>query len=234
MSTRDLNLSSRRENTRDVIVKVFGIIEIEKHFQESVRSIENKFSLALNLQKSGHNDEAMDVWRTQIVFLESAFDFYMHELVKLGIISIFNGEWNGGKSTKYKNLSFSMEYLEDALKDSTQDVWLKNWINAKYSSITMMSYDDLKKVCNLLELDISNIANEVFYEREDTVKTYEKLKTFMNDLYNRRNMIAHQSDRRMENAAQENIEEVTVKGYINSMKKIVTAIGNEMRKKLTA
>ena len=193
MNTRDLNLSSRRENTRDVTVKVFGITEIEKHFQESVRAIENKFPLALKLQETGNIDDAMDVWRTQIVFLESAFDFYMHELVKLGIISIFNGEWNGGKSTKYLNLSFSMSYLEDALKDSTKDVWLKNWINEKYSSITMMSYEDLNKVCNLLELDMANISNEVFYERGDTVKTSEKLKTFMNDLYSRRNMIAHQA-----------------------------------------
>ena len=53
----------------------------------------------------------------------------------------------------------------------------------------------------------------------------------MDNLYSRRNQIAHQSDRRMEDAVKEKLEESDVKNYIEKMKKIVDAICTEIEQK---
>ena len=231
MAKRNVNLPPRKECTREIIpVKIFDIQEIKNHFQENLQDIENKFSFASELLEAGKSKEARDVWRTQVVFLESAFDFYMHEIVKLGIISIFNSDWNC-KTEKYKNLSFSMSYLERAMSDKEGDTWLKDWINEKYRSMTLMSHENLKNVFNLLGLDLSAIADSVFYERDDNTPTGNKLKIFMDDLYSRRNQIAHQSDRRIEDAVKKEIDELEVKNYIEKIKKIVDAICTEIEKK---
>lgn len=232
MTQRDLSLSSRKERTRNIIpIKIFSIDDIEKHFRESLQTIENKFQLAKELKDNGKLEDAKDIWRTQIIFLESAFDFYMHEIIKLGITNMFNEEWND-KTDKYMNLPFTMRDLENALtKTNENDSWLKEWINEQYSSKTMMSYKEFKSVCNLLNLPIQNIADSVFYERDSSDKTIDKLKIFIDNLYRRRNLIAHQSDRRMEDATLQNIEETDVQSYIKHMKDIVVAISMEIKKK---
>lgn len=233
MTPRDLSLSPRKEHTREIIsIKIFDIDDIEKHFRESLQTIDNKFQIAKELKDNGKLEEAKDIWRTQIIFLESAFDFYMHEIIKLGIINMFNDEWNN-KTDKYMNLTFTMRDLEKALtKINENDSWLKEWINEQYSSKTMMSYTAFKNVCKLLDLPIKNIADSVFYERDSSEKTIDKLKNFIDNLYHRRNLIAHQSDRRMEDATIQNIEEVDVQSYIKQMKNIVVAIGTEIKKKV--
>ena len=40
--------------------------------------------MADELFESGKEEESRNIWRAQIVFLESAFDFYLHELTKNG------------------------------------------------------------------------------------------------------------------------------------------------------
>ena len=77
----DLELEKRKVNTRDAInVEVFSLDDIKRHFNDSVSLILKQIQLADNLFASGLNEEAKDVLRSQIVFIDSAFDFYMHEL----------------------------------------------------------------------------------------------------------------------------------------------------------
>lgn len=90
MPSRDLKLSPRKELSRPKQIKIFEIEDIEKHFSENIESIENSFLIANALIEEGYIEEAKDIWRSQIVFLDSAFDFYMHEITKLGIVSMFN------------------------------------------------------------------------------------------------------------------------------------------------
>ena len=233
MASRNLTLAPRNENTRDnpspIPVKVFSIEEIEQHFIENVKSIEDKFAISSSLIEIGMLDEARDIFRTQIVFLESAFDFYMHEIVKLGITCMFDGVWN--KTDKYYNLKIEMHYIERASQESANDYWLKDWIDKTYSLITLMSHEAFQDICKLIGLNIKNIADTSFYERNSNENTKNKLQNFLRDLYHRRNRIAHQSDRRMADAEIQHISEEDVKNYIDRMKLVVNAIGVEIRKK---
>lgn len=88
MEERNLELIPRREGTREkvtpAIVK-FQLSDIENHFKENIQYIRAQFYIADNLLQEDREEEAKNIWRSQIVFLESAFDFYMHELDKYGL-----------------------------------------------------------------------------------------------------------------------------------------------------
>ena len=116
-----------------------------------------------------------------------------------------------------------MVFVEKAVADTEDISWIKEWVTDIYSSITLMSFEKFKDVCNLLDLNINNI-------KTDSVLS-EELESFMSKLYSRRNSIAHQSDRKIENAEIQSISEEEVKSCIEGMNKIVKAIGKEIRRK---
>ncbi len=230
MAGRDLSLKPRKVATRDnkLEVEVFNIDEIEDHFNENVAFIISQFDIADDLLKSNEKERAADIWRSQLVFLDSAFDFFMHEIVKLGILNIFHEEWPK-KSEQYTNLQFTMKNVEHAIKNPGDDSWLKDWVTEKYSSETLMSYDTFKGVCNLLSIDYRAIADSAFYERGSTEKTLDKLQRRINQLFYRRNRIAHQMDRNRENAERQNIQKEDVINFIDDIKKIVHATSVKIR-----
>ena len=220
----DLELAERKVNTRDAInVEVFSLDDIKRHFNDSVSLILKQIQLADNLFATGLNEEAKDVLRSQIVFIDSAFDFYLHEILKLGIINMFHGDWTP-KTEKYNNLIFNMKTLEAAIRDDESDEWLKNWINNKYAGKPLMSYEDFVEVCNLLALDVKDIADKLFYDKNSRTPTRDKLKYILNGLFARRNQIAHQSDRKRENAEREDITEEYVNETLDNIKNVIEAV----------
>lgn len=93
MKDRDLELSSRKESTREksyTKVVRFELDEIWGHFAETVSTIKSQFPVAEELIKAGKTTEGENIWRAQIVFLTGAFDFYMHKLTKYGLCQIYD------------------------------------------------------------------------------------------------------------------------------------------------
>lgn len=117
---RDFSLKERVENTRDQqqirCVVHFNLQEIKDRFDDSICSIENKFDLYDELNASGKLDEAKDVLRSQIVFLEGVLDFYLHEMTKYSYFKMFLNEWD--KTSQYKNFNVKMEVVEVGLDSS--------------------------------------------------------------------------------------------------------------------
>lgn len=230
MADRDLTLASRKVETREKRnIEIFDIEEIEAHFNDNIELIKSQFKIAEELIINGKESEAAEIWRSQIVFLDSAFDFYLHEVVKLGIICVFHGDWE--KTDKYNNLLLKMSNVEEAIHDTEDDAWLKQWINKKYASETFMSFSAFKDICNLLNIDYRIIADAVFYIDGGTVKTVDQIKNRIDGLFTRRNQIAHQMDRLHENAERLKIEQADVEMYICDIVNIVNAVGEEIRKK---
>lgn len=84
---------------------------------------------------------------------------------------------------------------------------------------------------NLLGLNLQEVADAVFYERDSSVKTKDKLERCLKQLYHRRNVIAHQSGRRHADAQREEITKDMVEQYINDVEKIVGKIQGLARQK---
>jgi hypothetical protein len=230
METRNLELSNRLENTREYSdVEVFDIDAIQAHFDESISLIQQQF---ITVDKLSQNKDiaADEIMRSQIVFLDSAFDYYLHEIVKLGIISMYDKQWTNPVTEKYNNLEFHMKDIEKALEPDNDECWLKEWIDTTYASETMMSFSQFKDICHLLAIDIKKIS-DVFYEQGSSVKPQCKLKKIIDQLFKRRNYIVHQADRSSKNAARFPITKEEVNGYLMDIIKIVHAVTDEIRLK---
>lgn len=207
----------------------FELNQIMQHFTESIQAINAQFAVADELIEVGKISAGENIWRAQIIFLASAFDFYMHELTKYGLCEIYDENWD--RTEKYSNLQVSMKTIEIALKSGEDIDWFLEYINGYYRAITMVSYESVKDQLNLLGIDLKNVADGAFYQRDETEKTKNKLKRRLNELFTRRNIIAHQSDRTHANAQIKDITKDVVRNFIYDIQKIVNSIEAEVKKK---
>lgn len=228
MEKRNLQLASRKENTREIKyipVVPYELSEIKKHFDESVKMIEDQFSIGDELLLEKKITQAEFLWRSQIVLLESAFDFFMHEITKYGLCRIYDGHWPETK--KYQNIQIDMAAVSAALKNRDSG-WFLNYINSYYAGKTLVSFEAVKDQINLLGLDLQEIADNAFYEKDSIEKTKDKIKRRLNQLYARRNLIAHQCDRRHEDAQINEISREIIQEFLKDIELIVNAICKEV------
>ena len=232
MEDRKLDLMERNEGTREKFrteVKRFELDQIMQHFTETMQAIKSQFSVADELIESGKVTEGENIWRAQFIFLASAFDFYMHELTKYGLCQIYEENWE--RTDKYENIQVNMKVIEMALKAGEDIDWFLEYINGHYRKLTMVSYDSVKDQLNLLGIDPTSVADRAFYQRGGTEKTGMKLKRRLDELYSRRNVIAHQTDRAHTNAQINSITKEIVQEYMSDVEKMVKAIDTETRNK---
>ncbi len=232
MNKRNLDLMPRVEGTRDKFhtkVVRFELDQIMQHFTETMEIIKKQFAVADELVVAGRTPEGENIWRAQIVFLASALDFYMHELTKYGLCEIYDEKWE--KTEKYKNLQISMEMIEVAVKSGEETDWLLEYFNEYYQTITMVSYDSVKEQLKLLGVELSTVADRAFYQKGETEKTRNRLKRRLNELFARRNIIAHQTDRAHTDAQFKMITKEIVHNFIEDIGKVVKAIDAEVRSK---
>ncbi len=230
MEDRNLDLMERNEGTREKFrteVIRFELDQIMQHFTETMQAIKSQFSVADELIESGKIIEGENIWRAQIIFLASAFDFYMHELTKYGLCQIYEENWE--RTDKYNNIQVNMKVIEMALKSGEDIDWFLEYINGHYRKLTMVSYDSVKDQLNLLGINPASVADRVFYQRGGTEKTGVKLKRRLEELYLRRNVIAHQTDRAHTDAQPNSITKGIVQDFISDVEKIVSAIDVETR-----
>lgn len=232
MEERNLDLAIRNEDTREKFhteVIRFELNQIMHHFTESVQAIYTQFELADELISAGKINEGENIWRAQIIFLTSAFDFYMHELTKYGLCEIYDENWE--RTEKYSNLQVGMKTIEIALKSGEDIDWFLEYINDYYKAITMVSYESVKDQLNLLGIDLKKVADRAFYNRGEREKTRVKLRRRLNELFSRRNIIAHQSDRAHADAQVKNITKEIVQDFMDDIQRIVNSINEEVMNK---
>lgn len=225
MDELNLDLQPRKENIREKIqpkVINFSLSEIEEHFQENLIFIKNQFKIADDLSAHNKIEDARTIWSAQIVLLESAFDFYLHELTKYGLNQMFIGEWS--KSQKYFNIDVKMKIVDIALNTKENSEWFLDFANELYEKDTFLSYYSIKSQIKLLDLDINLIADKVFFDRNSTIKTIDKMKQAIGEIYDIRNLISHQAGRRNADAEKKEIDEKLVNKYIMTIENIVQAI----------
>ncbi len=220
---RPFDLLDREEQNKVKKVVSFELDEINKHFEESIKSIEDTFEIYNNLE---NDEQKCDILRYQVMFLESAVDFYMHEIIKYGMKKMYIGEWN--RSTRYKNFQIKMEDVHELFIPDDEDTFEKI-VNDTYEHNTFMSPTEIKKCLNLLDINHINIANKVFFEKGSKENVSDKFKNFLEELYDRRNRIVHQSDRSHQDASKFEINLEYTKEKIDKVKSIIEAINHEIR-----
>ena len=227
----NLDFTRRDSMVKDRVQKIpkavsFSHEEIKSHFRENIKHIEDSLKI---LENNNLNvEDAANILRSQIMFLDSALDFYMHEITKYGMKKMFDGQWE--RNDKYFDFKISLDALH-TISELNEKEFFNDIINKSISSETFMEFNSIKKQINMIGLDINVIARAVFYKKGNSTSPINKMKEFLNTLYYRRNRIAHQSDRDPLTSVRSDIDVDFVRGNIDVMVKIVSAIDDEIDKK---
>lgn len=230
---QNFELSERKVDTQDKRISdiiIYQLDAIKEHYDENLDLIRKQFPIAAQLVQEGKTDAAETIWRTQIVLLSSAFDFFMHEIVWYGLDKIYDGDWP--QTEQYKNLSIRLETLQTIIQDLDSKEWFANYITEKYKTQTIMIFGDVRDHLNLIGVSVDAVAKEAFYQQSCNIKPRDQMKKKLDSLYSRRNRIAHQTDRSERDAVRQTISNEQVEKYIEDVNKIVVAIMAEMHKLL--
>lgn len=230
--SRHLGLTPRSEASRErrpIHIVSFQLDEIMLHFNENIENITNHFTLADQLWAENHSEAAKDIWRSQILFLESALDFYIHEITKYGMPKILNGEWMS--TQKFENFRINLAVVIEAIRNPEDPSWFLESISQTYATVSFMSFTAIKDQLNLIGIDPKSVADDAFFHHGSAEKTVDQLKKALDELYNRRNAIAHQSDRSHHDACRREIDKAYVVQAITTVQKIVTAINKNLEDK---
>lgn len=113
---RKLGLSSRNENSRNMLVPdmhVSKLDEMYEQFCKNVETVKEKFHIAEQLDNVHEEKAVKDIYRSQIVFLESALDYYMHCLGIYAMVQMYNNHWD--KTRGYSDLKVPIDKVMDAV-----------------------------------------------------------------------------------------------------------------------
>lgn len=224
MKNRTFN-SDRNIATRDIkkehITQDANLKSIEENFNKNMNRIDEKFKIIKELKSKNFTEAANDILRSQIVLIMSSMDFYIHEIVKYGIIKIFIGERAGTK--KYNEVLISLDCVKRALGNLEAVDWLEEEITLQHTRKTYMSSKNIEKALflisdkNFLDLSIKKIS-------ETTKKDKKNILAKLAEIYQRRNQIAHESDRNPQTGKINDISEELVKEYFNIIKMLIEEI----------
>ena len=182
---------------------------IKSRFDENIEDVKIKFSIADSIDVENQKKE---IWRSQIVFLESSLDFYLHEIIKFGFIKMFNNEWD--ETEGFKDFSVSLGFAIKLAKYPENAETLLDEIDKGNHKLCFMRFDNIIKNLKLIGIKISFSDKEI-----------------INEIYKRRNQIAHQTDRNPPKTEKQDITRELVEMYINKIEELVEAIDKAIKNK---
>ena len=152
---------------------------------DRVRNIHAIYNI-LNI-KTTEVIDVSDVLRAELVLVVSAFDYYVHEIVRQGMLEVFQGK--RVETPSFRKFTVSLECLREAISNPSTFDWLENEIIIRNS---WKSFQQAEKVAEAIRL-ISDINLWVEIANKSG-KNPNDLKSTLNLIVDRRNKIAHEAD----------------------------------------
>ena len=161
-----------------------------KRFVELIENTRNVNALYDYVEKQMRAPiDASDLLRWQWVQYISAFDKYIHDIVRIGILDIFQG--NRQATSKFENLQLDLKtYLDMKNTPLTEVSILEQKIVLKHS---FLAFQDPGKVADALSYIWTDndkwgtISGKIGMQRNDCI-------TFLKNAVIRRNQIVHEGD----------------------------------------
>jgi len=161
------------------------------HFEQNIIRVKNLGAIydSINLQTTPILDLS-DILRAQYVMLVSALDHFIHELIRFGMLEIYNG--NRRATKEFKEFIFSTDkniLFSKAIMEKKSDIWLNHQIRHRNGFKSFQEADKIKEAMLLIiEVDIwKEVANIL---GEDV----QQIKRRLNLIIDRRNQISHEAD----------------------------------------
>lgn len=157
-------------------------------FKENIERVRYLHSIYqhVNIQTTKAIDIS-DVLRAELVLTVSALDYYIHEVVRKGMLEVFQGTRIETRS--FKKFNISLESVKDAITNPSSFDWLDNEIIIRHSWKSFQQSEKLAEAFRLIS-DI-NLWNE---SANKLGKPAIDLKNNLDLIVDRRNKIAHEAD----------------------------------------
>lgn len=159
-------------------------------FQKNIESIKVLDAIYAYLNPKVTSFDLSEILRAEFVLLVSAFDCYIHDIVREGMLEIFEG----GKSSNSDFENFSLPFRTvNQLINATDQPTRKQIIDIAIKEITSKdSYQSPRSIENALGLISvkkiwTSLGKELSLPPDD-------IKNQLNLIINRRNKIAHEAD----------------------------------------
>jgi len=227
VNERELELKERIINDKEPNVVIFRIDEIENNFNASISSITNNLDTGKELEQANKLKEAQDIYRSQISFLESAFDYFIHSLIKLSMQEMYLDNWK--KTSRYQKFEVPLSAVEKGMEDKDDSSWLNDCVNDEYQTQTFLSAKQFNIFLELIEPNLSKKLSLKLYPNGK--KPSKKLDEFITKLYQRRNAIVHQDDRESRTGQKKEITLKEVLTYKDNLSTIVNELLNIIKSK---
>jgi len=170
-----------------------------------------------------------DILRAEIVFAVSAFDFYIHEIVRLGLIEIYLNKRSITPSAR--QLSISLESVMAALRSGPTDVfWLEKEIKDKLGWRSFQRSDNVNDALKYI------IDDKIWKLISDKIGSLpEDVKRELDLIIDRRNKIAHEADIDPTSpGARWPIDEMMIFDTVNFIEELVKAIDSIVSQPLSS
>ena len=225
MNGRNLSLTARVEDVREsrrILTPVhFSKEQIKNHFDESMSCVKAQFEVANSLLENSNEDGCKMIWRSQIVLAEGLLDFYLHEVSKYCMFQMFCGNWE--KTDKYASFMVPMSKVEEAISVASSNEWFFEYLNKRFSRDVFLSVESMREQLNLIGVGFVPTMVKAFPRDKEETSKKDGAK-IVEELFRRRNEIAHQNDRNHATAVQTDITKEFVETYIGNIECIVTSI----------
>lgn len=207
VSERKIESREKRERTR---IKNIDLDDVQKRFDESIADVERLFTVFDELKEKGL-DGGDDILRSQILFLDSALDFYVHEITKFGLVQIVDCVPGWTVTDSFKKFKVSLNFLRRVYQNREDIKVILKELNASIQYSSFMRFDAVRTQLNLIGLD--------------DVDGLDAFKSVIDGLSQRRNEIAHASDRDAKGEKQD-INKELVHSYVTKLKEFQSLVHN--------
>ncbi len=196
-------------------------------FQQNIESIKVLDAIYAYLNPKVTSFDLSEILRAEFVLIVSAFDCYIHDIVREGMLEIFEG--GKGSNSDFENFSLPFKTVNQLLKATDQPT-RKQIIDIAIKEITSKdSYQSPRSIENALGLiSVKKIWTLLGKELN---RPTDDIKHQLNLIINRRNKIAHEADIDRATGLKKAISESDIKlamEFIESLAKTLDAIINKI------
>lgn len=198
------------------------MLQAKRRFDAGIERVRNLHALYIHLSATLHlpTDNVSDVLRSELAYVVSSLDKFIHDLVKEGMIETFLGRRPA--TNTYENFGITLRQFE-AIKTATLPPPEIVFENAVVSSHKHLSFQDPDKIASVLSL----IWNEPYKWKKIAScmgKTEYDIRVELKNIVIRRNQIVHEGDIDPMTSQVQAIHETDVKNSVDFIESLAHCI----------
>lgn len=194
-------------------------------FKESIGSVKTLHALHNHLTTLLPAIDLSEILRAEVVLVVSAFDCYIHDIVRKGLINIFDAQRAG--NSKYDSFCIPISVVKQMLtieSETEKHELLEISIKKILSKDSYQSPSSIENALQLISIKKiwSSIKDEMQMSPEDITRK-------LGIIINRRNKIAHEADiKNHVDTTKNDIEREDIDEIIDFISNLVGSINNQL------